>query len=812
MSTQEPQIKKIYLDKFKPRPFQAEVMDAIFNKGYKKILQIVHRRCLSGESHILLPDGSFKLLKDIAVGDEILSWNGTEFVSDRVKHVWSTGIKETVTVKASKFLPFISSPDHVFAHTSQGSSDFKWKPVKDINAYQYLLNYAGIAHGSTHNPDLAEFWGYMLADGYVSHYQQPKFTNTNMAILKRVEHLAIHLFGVKILWRPKGNGFDLGMSNGTKGGGSFKNTVKELFRSEGCDIPKYERRLPKSIWSFDHPSLYKFFAALISADGSIYTHKKIVLHGKPIKPIVEITLSCGGNKEYAFDIYWLLRKLSIPPHVPILDRNRNWIVKVGASWAISLLLKERVYGKEDAQEKALTALSSQSPKTIINGCYLSQFKTSTSEPQQLFDIETETHHNFVANGYLVHNSGKDLGAFNIIIRAALTEPGNYLYVAPTFSQCRGIIWDNIINDGTKMLDFLPSELLARKNEHSMRLYLGNGSTISMAGSKNFDNSLIGQNPRMVVFTEFFKCDPRAYTYIRPALTANKGVVLINSTPRGKANHLYELYEKAKISPSWFVQHLGIQDTGILTEADIEKEREDGFLTEDEIQQEFYCSFSRGSGASFYDQYINQAELEERIGHVPWDPAHPVHTAWDLGMDDDTAIIFFQLVGSTIRIIDTYSNRRQGIPHYAKYLLSQEYSYGTHILPHDARVQEMSGYTRKEQLAQLGINSIIAPSIGIMDGIDNVRTKLNRVWIDQYKCKDLIKSLRSYRQEWDDNLGRYKATPVHDRHSHFCDATRMMMLKVDDMRSAISDDQIEEAYQRSQQIGSYSPAWDSFKNR
>lgn len=450
-----------------------------------------------------------------------------------------------------------------------------------------------------------------------------------------------------------------------------------------------------------------------------------------------------------------------------------------------------------------------SNETKIKRISLDKFKPRLFQAQVMDALFNKGYRKILS---IIHRrSGKDCLGFNVLIRAALLEVGNYIYIAPTFHQCRGIIWDNVLNDGTRMLDFIPPEVLSRKNEHSMRLYLSNGSTIIMAGSKNFDNSLVGQNPKGAVFTEFFKCDPRAYTFLRPALTANNGFVLINSTPRGKANHLYELYEKARVSPSWYVQLMGIRETGLLTEADIQREREDSFMTEDEIQQEYYVSFQRGSGAAFYDEYMNQAEIEERLDHVPWDPAHPVHTSWDLGMDDDTAIIMFQIVGQTIRIIDSYNNRREGIPHYAKYLLSKPYTFGTHVLPHDARVQEMSGYTRKEQLAQLGINSIIAPNIPILDGIDNSRTKFNRVWIDKHKCKELIKSLRSYRQEWDDNLGKYKPNPTHDKYSHYADAFRYMMLKVDDIQPIISSEQIERAYRSAQNQDPYRPSWKSFPN-
>ena len=78
---------------FEPRPYQRAIFDAIENKGYKRAVLCWARRCLHGETHITMSDGSFKLLKDIKVGDSILSWNGSSFEPDIVKDIWRTGQK-----------------------------------------------------------------------------------------------------------------------------------------------------------------------------------------------------------------------------------------------------------------------------------------------------------------------------------------------------------------------------------------------------------------------------------------------------------------------------------------------------------------------------------------------------------------------------------------------------------------------------------------------------------------------------------------------------------------------------------------------
>ena len=115
------------------------------------------------------------------------------------------------------------------------------------------------------------------------------------------------------------------------------------------------------------------------------------------------------------------------------------------------------------------------------------------------------------------------------------------------------------------------------------------------------------------------------------------------------------------------------------------------------------------------------KLRGQISQVPWENGFKVHTAWDLGVRDSTTIIFFQVIGQTVRIIDCYENNKEGLEHYVKLLESKPYTYGKHIAPHDIAVREFgTGMTRIDKARQLGINFTLATNIGIEDGIEAVR--------------------------------------------------------------------------------------------
>jgi len=186
---------RIKLDRFVFRNYQKPVLDAIENAGYKKVLLNWSRRCLSGDSHILMANGSYKPLRSIKRGDLILSWDGTSVVQDKVKSVWKTGVKPTKKIKAFINPPMITSCDHVLANTCVSSKIVHWDRATDIQKRRRLVSYVGHNNGTVSEPDMAEFIGYLTCDGYVVGYQQPKFTNTNVEILKRVESLALSLFG-----------------------------------------------------------------------------------------------------------------------------------------------------------------------------------------------------------------------------------------------------------------------------------------------------------------------------------------------------------------------------------------------------------------------------------------------------------------------------------------------------------------------------------------------------------------------------------------------------------------------------------------
>ncbi len=368
-------------------------------------------------------------------------------------------------------------------------------------------------------------------------------------------------------------------------------------------------------------------------------------------------------------------------------------------------------------------------------------------------------------------AGKDITLWNLTIKKAIHIPGLYFYFLPTYTQGKKIIWDGINNDGFKFIDHVPKQIMKASNSTEMKVELINGSIIQIIGTDRYD-AIRGTNPIGCVFSEYAFQNPMAWEVVRPILKVNNGWAIFNTTPNGK-NHAYDLYEMARDHDDWFCERLTIDDTKVLTEEDMKDERAEG-MTEEMIQQEYYCSFDIGALGAYYARYVNDAVKANRVCTVAVEEAVPVDLWLDLGKNDSTSIGFTQRVGKEMRMIDFYEANGKEIAHYAKYLRSKGYEYGVMYLPHDARHKRLeSAKTIQEQFEEAGFKTKIVPSLSIVEGIQLVRKYFPRMWFDKVKCKQLIRSLENYHKEWDEKAKVFRNTPKHDWSSHACDMVRYM---------------------------------------
>lgn len=373
--------------------------------------------------------------------------------------------------------------------------------------------------------------------------------------------------------------------------------------------------------------------------------------------------------------------------------------------------------------------------------------------------------------------GKTVAAVNDLIRQAIRSgrpDWRAVYAAPYHGQAKAVAWDYL----RRYAGAVPG---TRFTESELRCDFPDGQRIRLLGTDNA-HSLRGLYLDDLVLDEPADMAPEVWTKIlRPALADRKGRALFIGTPAGTENLLFAMWERAGgTDAEWSRFRFRASETGYVTPDELAAAARD--MSPEEYAQEFECSFAAAIRGAYYAALLDQAEAEGRITELAHDPALPVHTAWDLGMDDATAIWFFQVDGSgSWRVIDYYENSGEGLTHYAGVLQHRAasgaagghgYIYGQHIAPHDIAVRELgTGTSRREAAARLGLRFCVVPRLRVAEGIDAVRRRLPHIWFDRKKCAAALRALRNYRKVWRSRENVFAERPLHDWTSHAADALR-----------------------------------------
>lgn len=382
--------------------------------------------------------------------------------------------------------------------------------------------------------------------------------------------------------------------------------------------------------------------------------------------------------------------------------------------------------------------------------------------------------------------GKDISCWLLAIRYALRKTCLVFYVLPTYSQARKTLWDALTTDGVRFLDYIPKSLIQNINQQEMKIRLLNNSLIQLIGGDSYDTALVGTNPSLIIYSEYSRMTEKAWEFSRPILASNLGTAVFNSTPYGR-NHFWHLFQVAKELPDWHVIHHKTSDINHIDPNELQHEREQ--MSPELFAQEYECDFSRGVQGSYHAQYIEKMRHEGRITHVPFESGLLTHTAFDIGVHDQTTIVFFQVAaeGNIIRVIDCYSNNNLGVDHYAHVLQEKPYRYGKHFAPPDIQVREWGGgaITRWQKAYDLGIEFQTLPQQLFMDGLETVWSTFPRIWIDENKCKPLINALENYYREYDEIHQLYKDKPIRNWATHYSDAFRYMCASIPSTKAGMT---------------------------
>lgn len=408
----------------------------------------------------------------------------------------------------------------------------------------------------------------------------------------------------------------------------------------------------------------------------------------------------------------------------------------------------------------------------------------------------------------------------IQLDAALFESAKCALIAHTLNDAKRLFREKV----KYAYDRLPAEIKAANpasNDASGELVFKKGGSIYVS------TSFRGGTLRYLHVSEFGKICAKYPEKAREIVTGAFEAVstdcfaTIESTAEGRAGYFFEYCQAAEkaalqgksLSPldwkffffSWFgnpdyaidqveplPQRLTDYFSGIEQKLGIsinERQRAWYYAKEktlgDDMKREYPSTpeeaFQQSVEGAYYAKQFHWLYAQKRIGTIPDNPHLPVHTFWDIGVGDSTAIWFVREVGGEFHVIDYYENSGEGLRHYMKILKDKGYTYGEHWGPHDIENREFGSDAKsRKELAKEGyeidgqrysIKFNVVPRESVDTGIEAVREILPMCVFDEAKCEEGINALEGYRKEWDEKRGCWKDKPLHDWTSHGSDGFR-----------------------------------------
>jgi PBSX family phage terminase large subunit len=363
------------------------------------------------------------------------------------------------------------------------------------------------------------------------------------------------------------------------------------------------------------------------------------------------------------------------------------------------------------------------------------------------------------NRFWVHiagrRTGKSYGAA-ILAFAKLLEPNQQvMVVAPNFSLS-SIIWDYV----TDLITQLGVEC-ERFNQKDKIVKLINGSVFRLLSANNRD-SLVGRAANLLIVDEaaIITNDEYFVRDLRPALsTFTDSRCLWISTPRGKANYMYDYYMRGQ-NPEfeeWGSDIYTWRSNPKLSEKDIEEAKRS--MTRALYLQEYECEWTTTESQIY--EYLDQ---NKHLGEYKNHRFLEVIAGLDVGYRDPNAFVVIGFDGTTYYILDEYVSQESTTSQLAEVIKEKIEQWRIDNIYIDSAAQQVK--------ADFAYDYDIFTTNAIKsvnDGINFLQTLVehDKLLFDIEGGSHTFSAMSGYK--W--NTGSEKAKPIHDWTSHPSDAVR-----------------------------------------
>lgn len=322
---------------------------------------------------------------------------------------------------------------------------------------------------------------------------------------------------------------------------------------------------------------------------------------------------------------------------------------------------------------------------------------------------------------------------------------------------------------------------------------GNGSLIVFKGmqSYNAENIKSLEDYDLAWVEEAQTLSEKSLRLLRPTIRKDGSEIWFSWNPRHETDAVDAFFRGDKPRQNAIVVEVNWHDNPWFPDV-LKQEKDQDYADDPEMAEHVWGGgYEIVTEGAYYARLIAAAENEGRVGDYPYDPSMPVHTAWDIGVDDYTAIWFVQEDGLTVTVIDYFEFSGVGPDDIVPFCMPElhpdpmaaiagrseidrerPYKYGTHFLPHDVKVREWGagGKQRSLTLMSLGVKPInVGVATDPADRVNATRRLLPVVRFNRTKrVMNGVSRLRRYSRKMNDQLGTY-TTPLHDINSHGSDA-------------------------------------------
>src|SRR3990167_2687021 len=226
--------------------------------------------------------------------------------------------------------------------------------------------------------------------------------------------------------------------------------------------------------------------------------------------------------------------------------------------------------------------------------------------------------------------GKSVLSRMVILRWAVSNPGLYWIVSPTYKQSKQINWNDFKKE-------IPREWVAKTNEVDLSFTLRNGSVIELKGAENPD-ALRGTKLRGLVIDEIASIRNWDWLWqevLRPTLTDYEAPCVFISTPKGY-NHFFDLYEDGQRSDTAYKSwRFTSYDNPHIPKGEIDEAKKD--LTEDTFAQEYMADFRKYTG-TVYKDFQREIHVIEAFD-IPEGSGQGIYRGLDFGSTNPTACLW-----------------------------------------------------------------------------------------------------------------------------------------------------------------------------